>query len=84
MQTLFILLHAVGQIFFHLPMVRKHSRIVNLSTLFKLFGHLLLNVDYLAVTVPNILTAIVLTPDQSVASVANFYSCQQLRNLLFL
>jgi hypothetical protein len=68
-QTLFILLHAVSQVFFHLPMVCKHSRIVDLSTLFKLFSHLLLNVDYLVVTVPNILllTAVdavgVLTPD---------------------
>lgn len=89
-QTLFILLHAVGQVFFHLPMVCKHSRIVDLSTLFELFSHLLLNVDYLVVTVPNILllTAVdavgVLTPDQSVAGVANFHPCQKLGNLLFL
>lgn len=89
-QTLFILLHAVGQVFFHLPEVCEHSRIVDLSTLFKLFSHLLLNVDYLAVTVPNIqlLTAVyavgVLTPDQSVAGVANFHPCQKLGNLMFL
>jgi hypothetical protein len=50
-------------------MVCEHSRIVDLSTLFKLFSHLLLNVDYLVVSVPNILllTAVdavgVLTPD---------------------